>query len=100
MKNSQPDPKTIHPVLNYYDLVYAKPLNKFKNVEIGEFTYIHDSTFGKQIEGLAKSPKDKLIIGKFCQIGKNVKFLLSGVNHKKIASLLILFICSKDEMKN
>ena len=78
----KPNPNIIHPVKNYYDVIYPKNINNSKKVIIGDFTYVSESSFNKNILGNYDWIKDKLIIGKYCQIGKDVKFLLNGVNHE------------------
>ena len=81
-KDKLPNPNTIHPVKNHYDVIYAKNINNNKKVSIGDFTYISESNFKNNILGCYDWIQDKLIIGKYCQIGKDVKFLLNGVNHE------------------
>ena len=81
-KNKLPNPNIIHPVKNHYDIIYLKNVNFNKRIIIGDFSYISESSFKNNVVGNYNFSKDKLIIGKFCQIGKNVKFLLNDVNHE------------------
>lgn len=65
---------------------YLKPLSlskkdKIKNIEIGDFTYSYPDFFEHVLHHY-EWQKDKLKIGKFCQIGKQVKFFMNGCNHK------------------
>ena len=81
-KNKLPNPNIIHPVKNRYDVIYPKNVNSNKRINIGDFTYISESSFKNSVIGNYSFSKDKLIIGRLCQIGKNVKFLLNDVNHE------------------
>ncbi len=81
-KDKLPNPNLIHPVKNHYDVIYPKNVNTSKRISIGDFTYISESSFKNNVIGNYGYSNDKLIIGKFCQIGKNVRFLLNDVNHE------------------
>ena len=61
---------------------YLKNINNNKKVSIGDFTYVSQSSFKNNIMGNYDWIEDKLVIGKYCQIGKDVRFLLNGVNHE------------------
>ena len=71
-KNIIPNPNIIHPVKNHYDVIYIKNVNDSKRISVGDFSYISETNFSNS----------KLIIGKFCQIAKGVKFMLDDVNHE------------------
>lgn len=58
------------------------------NIEIGDYTYYHCDQEQEAIEFQNKNIlyhfpylNDQIIIGKFCSIAKNVKFLMNGANH-------------------
>ena len=82
MNKLKPNPNVIHPVKNHYDVIYLKNINNNKKVSIGDFTYVSQSSFKNNIMGNYDWIEDKLVIGKYCQIGKDVRFLLNGVNHE------------------
>ena len=62
-----------------------KNIIKNPQIEVGEFTYYDDPinvyNFEKNVLYLFDFVGDKLIIGKFCQIASNVKFIMNGANH-------------------
>jgi virginiamycin A acetyltransferase len=60
----------------------VKPTLKNPNIIVGDFTYFSDTDFEKQVQHFYDFYGDKLIIGKFCQIAKGVKFIMNGANHQ------------------
>lgn len=81
MKN-KPNPNTIFPIPHIKTLTYVKPTIKNKNIIVGDFTYFADGDFEKHITHHYDFIEDKLIIGKFCQIGSGVDFVMNGANHQ------------------
>jgi virginiamycin A acetyltransferase len=87
MKN-HPNPHSLFPVnrANFKTTCFLKNLVNKKNIEIGDFTYYHDfeniDNFLKNVLYHYEFIGDKLIIGKFCQIGSGVKFIMNGGNHE------------------
>ncbi len=79
---TKPDPNTIHPIAGYDKEIYVKPTLKNPNITVGDFTYIADSDFESHVTHLYPWNKDKLIIGKFCQIASGVEFVMNGANHQ------------------
>ncbi len=77
-----PNPNTIHPINGYDKEIYIKPTIKNPNIVVGDFTYIADSEFESHVTHFYDFIGDKLIIGKFCQIGKGVEFVMNGANHQ------------------
>ena len=77
-----PNPNTIHPINGYDKEIYIKPTIKNPNIVVGDFTYIADSEFESHVTHFYDFIGDKLIIGKFCQIGKDVEFVMNGANHQ------------------
>ncbi|WP_425380638.1 CatB-related O-acetyltransferase [Spiroplasma endosymbiont of Stenodema calcarata] len=58
------------------------------NIIIGDYTYYHCDAEQEAIEFQNKNIlyhlpylNDQIVIGKFCSIAKNVKFLMNGANH-------------------
>lgn len=83
MKNNvRPDPNTVHPIKGYDKEIYVKPTITNPNIIVGDFTYIADSEFEAHVTHHYDFIGDKLIIGKFCQIGAGVEFVMNGANHQ------------------
>lgn len=73
------------PIENYDRLCFLKNVVKNPNIIVGDYTYYDDF---ENIENFEKNVKyhfdfigDKLIIGKFCMIASDVKFIMNGANH-------------------
>lgn len=65
---------------------YLKNFITSPNIEVGDYTYYDDPDgpehFEKNVLYHFDFIGDKLIIGKFCAIAKNVTFIMNGANHK------------------
>ena len=83
-KADKPDWKKIHPLKSRDESVtYIKPtLIGHPNIEVGEYTYYDGQNFTSRVTHHYDFIGDKLIIGKFCQIGRNVEFIMTGANHQ------------------
>ncbi len=88
MKNSiGPNPNVIYPMKDYNKLVFLKNFVKASNIIVGDYTYFDDFRYGPdQFEEYNvlynyDFSKVKLIIGKFCAIAAEAKFIMSG-DHK------------------
>lgn len=73
------------PLENYDRLCFLKNIIKNPNISVGDYTYYDDF---ENVENFEKNVKyhfdfvgDKLIIGKFCMIASDVKFIMNGANH-------------------
>lgn len=80
-----PDKHTVFPLSNYNRLCFLKNVIKNPNILVGDYTYYDDF---EHVENFEKNVKyhfdfvgDKLIIGKFCMIASDVKFIMNGANH-------------------
>ncbi|MEE3404629.1 MAG: CatB-related O-acetyltransferase [Acutalibacteraceae bacterium] len=83
MKNGKkPDPNVIHPIAGYEKEIFVKPTVTNPNIIVGDFTYIADSEFESHVTHFYPWSKDKLIIGKFCQIASGVEFVMNDANHQ------------------
>lgn len=83
MKNGRdPDPNTLHPVAGYDKEIYIRPTLTNPNISVGEFTYIADSEFETHVTHFYPWSRDRLIIGKFCQIASGVEFMMNDANHQ------------------
>ena len=72
----------IHPIPGYEKEIYVKPTVTNPNIIVGDFTYIADSDFESHVTHFYPWSRDKLIIGKFCQIAAGVEFVMNDANHQ------------------
>jgi virginiamycin A acetyltransferase len=84
MPLAAPDPRVLHPIAGQRRVVFLRPLVRSPNVEVGEYTY-YDShgdplAFEREAVLYAFGP-ERLIIGRFCAIASDVRFLMPGANH-------------------
>ena len=83
MKNGKnPDPNAIHPIAGYDKEIYVKPTITNPNIIVGDFTYIADSQFESHVTHFYPWSRDKLTIGKYCQIASGVEFVMNDANHQ------------------
>ena len=83
MKNGKnPDPNVIHPIAGYDKEIYVKPTITNPNIIVGDFTYIADSQFESHVTHFYPWSRDKLTIGRFCQIASGVEFVMNDANHQ------------------
>jgi virginiamycin A acetyltransferase len=85
IKMNGPDKDKDFPLKNYNRLCFLKNIVKNPNIIVGDYTYYYDF---ENVENFEKNVKyhfdfigDKLIIGKFCMIASDVKFIMNGANH-------------------
>ena len=80
-----PDPNTLYPLNNYKRLCFLKNIITNPNIIVGNFTYYDDldnpHNFEKNVLYHFDFIGDQLIIGKFCAIASDVKFIMNGRNH-------------------
>lgn len=81
-EGKNPDPNVIYPIEGYDKEIYVKPTITNPNITVGEFTYIADSEFEKHVTHFYPWSRDKLIIGKFCQIAYGAEFIMNDANHQ------------------
>jgi virginiamycin A acetyltransferase len=81
-----PSPEDKEPMKGFPQVGYLKNFISSENIEVGDYTYYDDPEGPERFESnvLYHFPfiGDKLRIGKFCAIAKNVKFIMNGANHK------------------
>ena len=83
MKNGiTPDPNKVFPLPNTDTVTYIKPTVKNPNIIVGDFSYYSGTDFESRVTHHYDFIGDKLIIGKFCQIGAGVEFIMNGANHQ------------------
>lgn len=80
-----PDPDTLYPWDDFPQICFIKNTIQNPNVIVGDYTYYDDPVDSEDFERniLYHYPfvGDKLIIGKFCAIARDVKFIMNGANH-------------------
>lgn len=87
MKKIGPDPRTKYPRTGDDKLVFLKNIITAPNIHVGDYTYFDDRKNGP--EGFEANnvlynynyEKVKLVIGKFCAIAAETRFLMTG-DHK------------------
>lgn len=80
-----PDPDKVFPNENIRSLCFIKNVITRPNIIVGDYTYYDDGgaeDFEKHVTHHYEFIGDKLIIGKFCAIGKGVEFIMNGANHR------------------
>lgn len=82
-----PDPNSTYPLKDYDKLVFLKNFVKAKNIFIGDYTYFDDRRNGPEnfeeynVLYNYDFSKVKLVIGKFCAIAAETRFIMTG-DHK------------------
>jgi virginiamycin A acetyltransferase len=80
-----PDPTAKHPMEGFPRVCFIKNTVSNPNIVIGDYTYYDDPVDSEDFERnvLYHYPfvGDRLIIGRFCAIAANVRFVMNGANH-------------------
>ena len=80
------DPGSIYPNENIKQVCYIKNVITRPNIQVGDYTYYDDvngpESFQDRVTHHYDFIGDKLIIGKFCAIGRGVEFIMNGANHR------------------
>ena len=80
-----PDKNIRFPLENIERLCFLKNIIRNPNIIVGDYTYYDDfenvGNFEKNVKYHFDFVGDKLIIGKFCMIASDVKFIMNGGNH-------------------
>ncbi len=82
-----PNPNALHPIKDYDKLIFLKNFIKAPNIHVGDYTYFDDRRNGPEnfeeynVLYNYDFSKVKLVIGKFCAIAAETKFLMTG-DHK------------------
>ena len=81
-----PSPETQYPIAGQNRLVYLKTIITNPNIIVGDYTYYDDferpENFERNVLYHFDFIGDKLMIGKFCSIASDVKFIMNGGNHR------------------
>ena len=80
-----PNKDIAFPLKNYDKLCFLKNIITNPNIIVGDYTYYDDfedvHNFEKNVKYHFDFIGDQLIIGKFCMIASDVKFIMNGANH-------------------
>jgi virginiamycin A acetyltransferase len=80
-----PNKNIAFPLKNYDKLCFLKNIITNPNIIVGDYTYYGDfedvHNFEKNVKYHFDFIGDQLIIGKFCMIASDVKFIMNGANH-------------------
>ena len=79
-EGKRPDPNKVHPIVGYDKETYVKPTITNPNILVGDFTYIADAEFERHVTHFYPWSRDKLIIGKFCQIAAGAEFVMNDAH--------------------
>ncbi|WP_300476018.1 Vat family streptogramin A O-acetyltransferase [Shewanella sp.] len=81
-----PNPNDKAPMKGFPQVGFLKNFITRENIIVGDYTYYDDPTGPERFESNVLYHfdfiGDKLIIGKFCAIAKDVKFIMNGANHQ------------------
>lgn len=80
-----PSPDTRHPIPGVTRTGFLKPFITRPNIIVGDYTYCDDPRgpehFEENVLYHFDFVGDRLVIGKYCSIAANVKFIMNGGNH-------------------
>jgi virginiamycin A acetyltransferase len=80
-----PDPSLVYPIKGFDRICFLKNIITNPQIIVGDYTYYDDpediNNFQKNVLYLFDFIGDHLIIGKYCQIASQVKFIMNGANH-------------------
>jgi virginiamycin A acetyltransferase len=79
-----PDPLVLRPIPDQPRIVLLKPLVKSPHIEVGVCSYYDDPDDPTSFETrnvLYHYGPEKLRIGKYCALGKGMRFIMNGANH-------------------
>ena len=84
MEQHGPNPNRPYPMADHRRVCFIKNFIKSPNIIVGDYSYYDDPVNPEDFERnvLYNYGSDRLIIGKFCAIATNVKFIMNGANHK------------------
>jgi virginiamycin A acetyltransferase len=81
-----PDCNSVHPIEGLKQICFIKNTVRNPNIEIGDYTYYDDpedsENFERNVLYHFNFIGDKLKLGKFCSIAKDVKFIMNGGSHR------------------
>lgn len=80
-----PSPETRHPIPGVTRTGFLKPFITRPNILVGDYTYYDDPRGPEHFEANVlyhfDFNRDRLVIGKYCSIAAEVRFIMNGGNH-------------------
>jgi virginiamycin A acetyltransferase len=80
------NPEKKHPLPGFPQICFIKNTVTHPKIIVGDYTYYDDPVDSEDFERNVlyhySFSKDKLIIGKFCALARNLKFIMNGANHQ------------------
>lgn len=81
-----PSPSALHPMQGFPQIVYLSQVVTRANIEVGAYSYYDDPDGAERFEERNvlyhyDFQGDRLVIGKFVAIAKDVRFIMNGANH-------------------
>jgi virginiamycin A acetyltransferase len=80
------NPEEKHPMPGFPQICFIKNTVTHPQIIVGDYTYYDDpedsENFERNVLYHYSFSKDKLIIGKFCALARNLKFIMNGANHQ------------------
>lgn len=79
-----PDPTQLHPLPDHPRVVLLKTLVRNPQIQVGDYTYYDDPEHATEFEQrnvLYNYGPENLVIGKYCAIAAETRFIMSGANH-------------------
>lgn len=81
-----PNPNAIYPNGAIKRICFIKNVITRPNIIVGDYTYYDDvngsDKFEEHVTHHYEFIGDKLVIGKFCAIGRGIEFIMNGANHR------------------
>ncbi len=87
MHQDGPDPRNLYPIEGYDKLLFLNNFVQAPNLHIGDYTYFDDKRYGPEkfeeynVLYNYHHDKVKLVMGKFCAIAAETRFIMTG-DHK------------------
>lgn len=80
------NPEEKHPMPGFPQICFIKNTVTHPKIIVGDYTYYDDpedsENFERNVLYHYSFSKDRLIIGKFCALARNLKFIMNGANHQ------------------
>lgn len=81
-----PDPNIPYPIEQFPRTAFLRPLITSPLIDVGEYTYYDDPNNVEEFQTrnvLYHFGPERLVIGKYCALATNVRFVMSGANHRR-----------------
>lgn len=81
-----PHPSTLYPLAGYEHAVFLNNFITRPNIIVGDYTYYDDASGAERFEERNvlhhfEFYGDRLVIGRFCALATDVRFIMNGANH-------------------